>query len=339
MTSARQWIPSSVVVAACLVLAACGDSGAPSSPPDPLQLAVAVLVDSATFRSQGELVLDLVPSDRSGQTFIQDQWDIGVNLLAPSTVASSKISEGVEPADDNPVATAILIDDSGSMRDSDPDHSAAAAARIFWEAVLPARPGNVAALLDFGRGSATPSAGFERTTLFAGFTSDQTVLDAALDQVQPVPGGGTPLYQSATEVMAWMGTTAPTDSKRVLVIITDGEPSDEDLADSLFATAHDHQVRIFSVGVGPAAEQNPPSPAATLIQELATRTGGIYASAEPSTLLKVVLATLAVSTSPARLLVRVRLDPAPPSGTTVSGSASVAGMRGAASGTWSFVAP
>jgi VWA domain-containing protein len=339
VTAVRQWIPPSVLAVACLVVAACGDSGGPSSPADPLQLAVGVLVDSATFRSQGELVLDLVPSDRSGQTFVEDQWTIGVNLLAPSAVAVSKLSEGVDPADNNPVATAVLIDDSGSMRYSDPDRNRATAARLFWGAVLPARPGNVAALLDFGRGSATPSAGFQRTTLFAGFTSDPAVLDGALDQVQAVPGGSTPLYRSATEVMAWMGTTVATDSKRVLVVITDGDPSDQALADSLFATARAQQIRIFSVGIGAAADQNPASSGAILAQELATRTGGIYAAAELPTQLQDVLATLAVSTSPARLLVRVRLDPVPPPGATVSGTASVTGQRGTAGADWSFVAP
>ncbi len=339
MLLACQRVSPGVLAVVCLVVGACGESGGPSSPPDPLRLAVAALVDSATFRSQGEFLLDLVPSDRSGQTFLDDQWDIGLSLLTPSSVAASKVSEGVEPADTNPVATAILIDDSGSMRYSDPDRNRASAAQLYWSAVLPARTGNVAALLDFGRGTAPTYPGFEQTTLLAGFSSNTGELDAALDNIQAIPGGATPLYGSATEVMSWIDSSVPADFKRVLVVITDGKPSDQAAADSLFATARDLRIRIFSVGVGEAAEQNPASPAAILVEELATKTGGIYATAEPATELQEVLAKLAVSASPERLLVRVRLDPIPPLGAAVSGTTSITAARGTANADWSFAAP
>ena len=338
MTTARLGRHCYALTAACLVAAGCGDSGGPGSEPDPLQLAVGVIVDSATFRSQGSLALNLVPSDRSGQTFLHDNWATSVGLLTPSVSTVSKLTEAVEPADSTPVAAAILLDDSGSMRFSDPDRQRAAAAQLFWTAVLPARAGNVAALLDFGRGGAVPAPGFERTSLLAGFSSDVSVLNAALDGVQAVPGGATPLYLSATEVMLWMDSVVSSPAQRVLVVITDGEPSDQAFADSLFAVARALQVRVFAVGVGSAAKQDPLTSAAILAGQLAASTGGIYAAAEPAEELKVVLQTLAVSTSPERLLVRLHIDPTPARGEQVSGTVTISGPRGSATAYWSFQA-
>jgi hypothetical protein len=225
------------------------------------------------------------------------------------------------------------------MRFSDPDRQRASAAQLFWGDILAARPASVVALLDFGRGDTAPTPGFDRTFLLAGFTSDQEALDAVLDQIQAVPGGSTPLYSAASEVIAWMDTTTPSSAQRTLVVITDGEPSDNPFADSLFAIAAGQKVRIFAVGVGAAAENDPATAAATLVRELASRTGGIYGAAESPAELETILKTIAKSASPSRLLLHLRLDPAPASGTGIGGTVTVTGERGSATADWSFVAP
>jgi hypothetical protein len=326
------------VAGACLglLLSGCTDSGGPNDPPNSLQLAVVVQLDSSTFRSAGEFLLNLVPSDNTGRTYLTDSWDITTTVSTPSTVTVSQLSQAVEPADTQPIATAILIDDSGSMLDSDPDRIRATAAQRFWRDILPSRPGNLVALLDFGRGSAEPTPGFERTNVLAGFTNDVAVLDAALSQVEAVPGGATPLYQSGVEVIRWIDTTTPPAHQRTLAIITDGAPSDTIVTETLYDVAVARGVRVFAVGVGAAAGEGD---AATRMQELAARTGGIYAAAEPPAELEEVLRTLAVSASPSRLLVRVRLDPAPARGTAVRGGVALSGERGDLSGEWSFTAP
>ena len=334
---------SSLALASCvstiLLLAGCGESGAPNPDPEPLDLGVRVVVDSSEFRSEGAFALDLVPADRQGASFVTDEWAISATLSAPATVPLIQISQEVQPPDTQAVASAILIDDSGSMRFSDPDRQRASAARLFWSDILAARPANMVALLDFGRGDTEPTPGFDRTVLLAGFTSDEGILEAALDQIQAVPGGSTPLYTAASEVIAWMDTTTPSGAQRSLVVITDGEPSDTPVADSLFAVAAGHQVRIFAVGVGAAGENDPATTAATLVRELASRTGGIYGAAESATELETILRTLAKSASPSRLLVYLRVDPAPASGTGIAGTVTVTGERGTATADWSFVAP
>jgi hypothetical protein len=333
-------VSPAVVASSLLLLSGCSDGGGPSDPPPDLNLAVVVRVDSATFRSEGEFELDLVPFDRSGNTFLRDDWTITPVVTDPTTVEFSVAGTGLQPADTQPVATAVLIDDSGSMRFSDPERLRAIAAQRFWEEVLPSRAGNMVALLDFGRGDAVPTPGFDRTALLAGFTEDASVLAAALPQVQAVPGGATPLYKSGLEVVRWIDSTIPSTHQRTLLVITDGAPSDpEGVAQILYDEARAHNVRVFAVGVGSAGEVDPPSESAQRLLELAVQTGGIYGAGEPPTRLEPILQTLAQSTSPERLTVRIRLSPAPSRDTPVNGTVGLEGVRGAISAPWTFVAP
>jgi hypothetical protein len=335
----RRQTPLALQIACCVGLTACADNASPSTPDEPLKLAVAVRLDSAEFKSRGEFILDLVPSDLSGHSYVTDTWTIDIELSAPDSVTVDQVSQGLEPADSAPVAAAILIDDSGSMLTADPERKRAAAAQLFWREILPRRSGNAVALLDFGRGNSEPTAGFLRTNLLVGLTEDESLLDAGLGQIQAVPGGGTPLYTSGREVISWLNSVALAGSVKTLVVITDGSPGDDLAADSLFATTAALGTRIFSVGVGNAARQDPPSTAAILAEELATRTGGIYAAADPPLELETVLQVLAQSASPARLIVRMRLETTVPRGTEVRGTATVEGARGRAQAEWSFVAP
>jgi hypothetical protein len=329
-----------IAASSLLLLLSCSDGGGPSDPPDPLNLSVVVRVDSSEFRSEGEFELGLIPFDRTGSTFLNDDWTITPVVSDPTTVEFSVVGSGLQPADTQPVATAVLIDDSGSMRFSDPDRLRAFAAQRFWEEVLTGRPDNVVALLDFGRGDAEPTPGFTRTTVLAGFTEDPAVLEAALPQVQAVPGGATPLYQSGLEVLRWIDSTIPSTYQRTLLVITDGAPSDTDsVAQILYDEAQALRVRVFAVGVGAAGEDNPPSEAAQRLLELAVQTGGIYGAGEPPTRLQPILQTLAQSTSPERLAVRIRLSPAPARGTRIRGTVGLEGERGAISAPWTFVAP
>ncbi|MGH7512810.1 MAG: vWA domain-containing protein [Gemmatimonadales bacterium] len=338
MTGGRECASTGCAIILSLALAACGDGSGPGTP-DQLHLAVTVSVDLTSFPQSGEFDLDLVPSDASGKTYIADNWTIAATLGAPTTISATILGNSVEPADTSPVSAAVLIDDSGSMRSSDPDRVRSAAAQLFWNTVLPAREGNQVAILDFGRGDSSATPGFDRTRLLADFTSDAAVLTAAVANIQAVPGGATPLYQSGLEVIQWMDTvTAPT-SQRLLVVITDGAPSDPTVAQQLYPAARAAGIRVFAVGLGAAAQDDPPTDATLRLLELASRTGGVYGAADSAEQLRPLLMTLAQSASPARLLVHLQVTPVPDPGTVLSGDASVSGIRGTASATWTFVAP
>ena len=329
---------TAVVVSLCGAIGlGCGDGTGPDRP-HPLQLSVVASVDSLSFSSDGRFELELVPYDDTGSRYIEDPWDIGVTLASPTTVSLTIGDQRIVPPDSQPTTSAILIDDSGSMQGSDPDRKRADAAQLFWRAVLPARAGNLVALLDFGRGDVPASPGFHRTQLLQPFTPERTLLDAQVASIQAVPGGGTHLYESGTEVARWIDSTVPTgDYTRSMVIMTDGKPSDSTFHDPFFTAAGNAKVRVFAVGLGVAAD--PVSAAAQVVKELAKRTGGVYAAASSPDDLARILTVLASTSRDSHLLVVVQLTPVPPAGTPVDGVASVSGMRGTAEASWSFVAP
>lgn len=298
-----------------------------------------VRVDSAAFRSRGEIDLELVPADQTGQTFVTDAWTISATLVSPSAGGLPLASQRIEPPDTQLTAAAIDIDDSPSMAFSDSQRVRAAAAQLFWQTLLGAEPRNQCALLDFG---GAPSAGFARTRLLQTYTSASSQLDGQLPSIQPL-NGSTPLYHSALEVVRWTDTTlTQTRYGRYVVIITDGQPSDTSYRDSLFAAATGGAVRVFAVGVGPASDQGTKTDAAAVaaVRELATRTGGIYVGVTSTAQLLPALQSLAREPTGEKLLAEFAAPaPLPARGLLVSGRVTVTGEHGTATANWAFVAP
>lgn len=323
---------------AAATLQACrGDCCGPDR--NPLSLFVGVRVDSAAFRSRGEVALELVPADQTGQTFITDAWTITATLVSPTAGGLPLTSQGIEPPDTQLTAAAIDIDDSPSMAFSDSQRVRASAAQLFWQTLLGAEPRNQSALLDFG---GAPSPGFQRTRLLQTYTSAGSELDAQLPGIQPL-NGSTPLYRSALEVVRWTDTTLTQGRYgRYLVIMTDGQPSDTSYRDSLFAAAKSSAVRFFAVGLGPASDQGTKTQAAAVaaVRELATRTGGIYVGVTHAGQLLPALQSLAREPAGEKLLAVLAVPaPFPARGQVVSGRVTVTGVHGTATANWAFVAP
>lgn len=329
---------------AVLVWQACRTEGCCGPVHSFFSVYVGVRLDSAAFRSNGKFLLELVPTDQTGQAFVSDSWNISTTLEEPASVAVTLDSQRVQPADSRAAAAAIHIDDSGSMLHNDKDSRRATAAQLFWNELLGAGGGNLVALLDFGRGTPdTPSPGFRATRLLQSFTSDASLLDAKLSSIQAAAGGGTRLYRSAWEVARWFDTTVAANShKRTLVIITDGMPRDTlGYKDSLFAATAAAQIRILAVGVGPASDHGTESvdSAVAVLRELATQTNGVYAGADEAQQLEPILHALANVSTSEQLLAELRIDPVPPSGTFIAGTVTIKGKRGRATAGWSFIAP
>lgn len=333
-----------VAIAIAIVpLAASCKSDCCAPPANFLSLFVGVRMDSAAFRSIGYTVLELVPTDQHGQTFVADSWDITGSLIQPTSVLATADTHWVQPADPRPLAAAILIDDSGSMLDSDPDRKRAAAAQLFWREFLAANPSNLVALTDFGWPRDSSTSGFRRTRILHGFTSNRTALDAALPSIEAMKNGGTHIYEAAAEVTRWMAATVDTSYRRMLVIVTDGEPSETDTVfrEELFTETAAHDTRILAVGIGPASDQSTMSvdSAVAVVEELASRTGGVYSGTTSSTQLLPVLTALANVSTKHQLLLLLRLSPIPPRGTELEGEVTISGEPGTATARWSVVAP
>ena len=329
------------LLTAAVLLSGCNPSKNCCGPRDFLSLFVGLQVDSATFRSRGQFVIQLVPADQTGRSLVREAWTVSAALTPPAAGPVRVSDQMVQPADTVPVAVALDLDDSQSMAGNDPELVRASGAQRFWWEVLAARPGNRVALLDFG--GALQSPGFVVTRLMREYTADGAQLDAQLPSIQAQSSGGTPLYQSALEVVRWSDTALTLAPYRpLLVIITDGFPRDSaHYRDSLFAGATARDTRIIAVGVGPASNQGTKTDprAVAVVQELATRTGGIYAGVTDAAQLAPVLRALAGAPTGERLVATFTLGSLPARGAVVAGTVTVQGPLGRATADWSFRAP
>lgn len=318
-------------LAAVALLVACKDSNAP---PDPNRIAsvfVGTQVDSATLRDQGEFVLSLVPVNGRGEVVFEN-ITITPAVTGAGPAAALDGAPQIVPADPRPVAAAINLDNSLSMRTSDPQRQRVAAAKQFWTALLGADPRNEIALLSFG--VSTPSEGFSATRLLQDWTTNPELLASVLDTMGTGPGS--PLYRSSRETVGWMDSTRSAGDRRILVLFTDALPDDPTLEPSLLELAQSSGVTIHAVGLGPASDQSPASrdSAVARLARLADATGGVYAGAPTAGALPLLFSALASVSSRGALLATVQLSPVPPPGTVVNGTVSVANFAGAATGRW-----
>jgi hypothetical protein len=338
----HQAATSRLVAAAAIALiaGACKDKSG-TAPPDPRgirKVLVGAQVDPTALHASGEFVLRLVPLDGKGDVILSDGLDVTPKITAPVTQTLAPTAQHVQLPDTRPVAAAISIDDSRSMRTSDPTNQRAAAAKLFWSELFSANPANEVALLAFG--AERPTAPFARTALLESWTSDAARLEAGVNGL--IATGSTYLYHSTAEVAPWIASSRPAASYRhVLLLVTDGLPTDSGAADAAITAAAGAQIPIYTVGLGPASDHSPSSSAAAVdrLRTLANRTGGVYAGAENNTELTTTFESLAKLTTEGALLVTVRMNPAPAAGTVVAGTVRVANKFGGAAEPWSFTAP
>lgn len=331
-----------VALITAAVAAACGDSTGPGgndSPPVDQVAVSGVSLDPTAFRSAGSFSLGVVPTGTDGKVLLNDKVQISAAISAGTAGYSlTVVSNAAQPASSRPIAAALDIDNSGSMSSSDPQRIRRSASKLFWDAVLGARSTNQVALADFGAGRTT---GFANTRLLEGWGRDTVRLVQRLDSM--VASGGTPLYESAVELLRWVDTTrAASGFDRVMVLMTDGQPNGDGLRDSAAALARARGITIHTVGLGEASDANPRSANAAAVlrvRELAYRTGGVYAAANSAAALDTIFRTIARVSSAGQFLTAFRVSPVPPSGTVISGTVTVAAGGASRQAVWSLVAP
>jgi Mg-chelatase subunit ChlD len=332
-----------LVPVAALVLAACSDSSGPDLPPIQSLAVSGVQLNAAAFRTSGQFGLGLIATSDAGNAILNTGVDVSAAITAISVgnpSASSIARVGTESSNPQSGATqaTILMDNSGSMSGTDPQRLRAAAAKLFWEAVLPVRATNRVSFLDFG-GSA--STGFASTRLLVPFTTSAARLDSALARV--VASGGTPLYESLRETARWVDTsTATSGDNRVMLLLSDGQPNSRTNRDSAIAIAVRANITVHTVGLGPASDlatNGRDTVAIGAIREIADRTGGVYAAATDASALGPIFTNIARATSRGQLVTTFAISPVPASGTRVSGTVTVTSGGTSQTATWTFVAP
>jgi Mg-chelatase subunit ChlD len=333
----------SLVVA--IGLLACSDR--PTAPPsgDPVSSieVSGVRINESEFRSTGRFAIGIVAKAQGGATILNTNVGIAfkVDSVLGEARSSSKYSAAREltsvEKSSGDVRAAILIDNSGSMTTSDPRTLRSGAARLFWETMLPANPNNQVALLDFG---VSVSAPFTETRLMQNWTSSATSLAASIVGIS-VGLRGTPLYESISETSGWISSSTTRAQQRVLLVLTDGQPTGSSNRAAAIAAAQAASVTIHAVGLGPASDLSvtPDALAVAAVHDLAEQTGGVYAAATEAIALAPIFKILATVSNTGQLVGRFRITPVPPSGRVVSGTISVNSGGRIEKAAYSFRAP
>jgi Mg-chelatase subunit ChlD len=329
----------SVAVLAALLCTACkGDSAAPPDPRGIRNVLVGVRVNPTTFEQNGQFDLAIVPVNGNGQAVLSTDLDLTASLNSPAVQPLTPVADiRVEQPDSRPTAAAINIDDSRSTTQTDPHGQRAAASRLFYEAVLAQNASNQVAILGFASAGTN---GFKRTMLWQDWSSDKSLLDAALGHISG--SGDTFLYESITEVATWVNATKPASQyRRAMLLVTDGDPTDPANAASAIKAAADAGIPVYTVGIGPGSDKTPNSSSTAVgrLQAIANGTGGVYAGMSTPDQLSAVFRALAAVQTQGALLMTVQLSPIPQAGTSVAGNVHAANEQGEAIGSWSFAAP
>ncbi len=241
----------------------------------------------------------------------------------------------------------MIIDDSGSMSESDPNQMRKAATVSFLgtlgadDKVLLTDYGatgdhlrDLLCLSQLAGGADSSGCSPPKAT----FSADKAALVKAADKIEDA--GGTLLFESCLEMMPLVDSVK--DGRRGVLLLSDGEPNSDDKRDACHAAAKAAQIPVFTVGLGPAAEGdiNADPAAVKVLRELATDTGGSYASAnDPAQLDSLfrsagtALARGSCKTSATIADAATKIQP----GTKVTGEVSI-GTKGAKA-TFEFVAP
>ena len=149
------------------------------------------------------------------------------------------------------VDVAFVLDSSGSMSSNDPQGLRRDAAKQFVDALLAEDQGTVVDFDDSAR-------------LLQALTNDKALLRAAIDQIDS--SGGTNIGAGVAVGLDALAVDTDDTRAQILILLTDGEGAyTHDLTDR----ASRDGVVVYTIGLGPNVD-------ATLLTEIAQRTGGSY---------------------------------------------------------------
>ncbi len=175
------------------------------------------------------------------------------------------------------LTTAITLDSTGSMADTDPGNLRQQAAQTFVDRMTPK---DRAAVLSFDDGTAA-SAGLQVAHQWQDFTSDKALLSAAVERAT-FAGSGTPLYDAIGDAGTLLSASG--GSNRSVLVLTDGDDNSSTSLTSpsaVIAAAAKTGVRVYAVGLDSTDTLN-----FTALEQIASRTGGLFQKASDAAQLK-----------------------------------------------------
>jgi hypothetical protein len=299
---------------------------------------------TSAFRADGRMGITLLPRNAAHDVVLSNDLAVTVTVTSPSGISVE--STETDCADASPTATSsaigVILDDSSSMLENDPEMKRKSAAVSFLRAL---GPDDSAMLTDYGNSGlhlrdlvCATSNRHICSPAKPAFTRDKAQLIAAAAQIVEGPDG-TPLYESCVEMVSIVDSVR--DQHRGMLLLSDGQPTSMAQRDACHRAATTAKIPVFTVGLGPAAEADPKADAAAVkvLRELASETGGSYASANDPAQLDQLFANIgtALARGSCRTTVHVKTSSAIEPGTTISGEIRV-GSQGAKAA-FSLVAP
>lgn len=164
---------------------------------------------------------------------------------------------------DNFAAT-LLLDQSGSIANTDPDNLRIEAAKIFCGA-LGAKDSVLLSAFASGNGRKIP---FD-LTVYGNFTNDGKVYYPTLEDLKTKIGGATPLYKAIYAMIGYVDKDIKNTNKSVIVF-TDGEDTEGGVnIKALIDYAKSKKVKVHIVGLGREINLG-------ILGEISRKTGGCF---------------------------------------------------------------
>jgi Mg-chelatase subunit ChlD len=224
-------------------------------------------------------------------------------------VATAEIKFDIELEE---IINAVLdLDQSGSMRETDPERKRVDAAQDFIGRIK--EQDRLAIMAFLGRDE-----NFRNSVLLQDFTSDKTALNAAVEEVGQQTT--TPIWDSVLDTLELherdIASEQGGNASRVVVLFTDGKRNGgaADFSDAL-SEARGSGIKFFTIGLGAGPEEIDMSE----LQELAEETGGTFANVDSADELD-TLFTKVFNAIRASGVITLTLSPVPPAGTLVQGT-------------------
>lgn len=177
----------------------------------------------------------------------------------------------IAPQAPTPYAVAMLLDQSDSIRTSDPTDARIFASKVFLDN-LGASDRVTLGVFAQGGGSRIPTTPLTR---YGDFTASGTSLFDELDSLPGLEGGFTPLYSALDQMVQYVAANAPAGLRKTVVLFTDGRDTICPTAQlatcrsNSISLAQTNGVDIFTVGLGAAVDT-------ASLTELSYNTGGIH---------------------------------------------------------------
>lgn len=291
-----------------LLLAACGGAGTPPTvtPSVPAAQSATLggvrVIDTRTYQL-GVSALD-------GANGIVRTGTLSAPTVSQLSAGQATVSVCGQIQAQDVLTTAISLDSTGSMVDTDPQELRQKAAQAFVDRMSSS---DRAAVLSFDS-STLPNAGLNVSHLWQPFTNDRALLTAGIANAT-FAGGGTPLYNAALDANTLLGQT--TGGNKNVLLLTDGANNQGTATPAdVIAAAKKSGTRVFAVGLDRSGFLD-----FSDLETIASQTGGLFQKATDAAQLKDYFDHMYNAVS-AQGCLQLNFTALPVAGTTVTGTVS-----------------